>query len=99
MMRGWESVAAIFRGRVLDRELDDELAAHVEMATADFQAQGMSEGEARRAALAALGGMAGARETHREARRLPFMETLLQRTFGTGCGRSGGTRGWRCSRC
>ena len=78
MMRGWESVAAIFRGRVLDRELDDELAAHVEMATADFQAQGMSEGEARRAALAALGGMAGARETHREARGLPFMETLLQ---------------------
>ena len=78
MRRSWERLAAAFRGRELDRDLDEEMAAHVEMATADFQAQGMSAREARRAALAALGGMAAARETHREARGLAFMETLLQ---------------------
>ncbi len=78
MRRLWERMAAVVRGRALDRKLDEEMAAHVEMATADFQARGMSEKDAPRAALAALGGLVVTRETHRDARGLPFMETLLQ---------------------
>lgn len=77
-MRIWDRVAAVFRGRAMDRELDEEMASHVELAAADFEARGMSGKEARRAALAALGGLQMTRETHREARGLPFMETLMQ---------------------
>lgn len=59
-----------------DRELDQELAAHVEMSTADHRREGLSEAEARRRALARLGGLEPARQLHREARGLPALDDL-----------------------
>ncbi|MBI2687953.1 MAG: ABC transporter permease [Acidobacteria bacterium] len=73
-----KKLLALFRRSNLDSELNEELDAHLEMAVADNQRKGMSTQEARRAALASLGGVAAARETHREARGLPPLETLLQ---------------------
>lgn len=77
-MELWRRARAVLRGRAMDQELDEEMASHVEMATEENRRRGMSEAEARRAALAALGGLAAARETHREARGIPLMETLWQ---------------------
>jgi putative ABC transport system permease protein len=71
-------LSSFFRKRELDREFDAELAAHLEMSIEDNLKQGMSAEEARRMAMIRLGGLDAARESHRESRGLPAMETILQ---------------------
>jgi predicted permease len=74
------------RGRVraflhkppLDADLDEELAAHLEMAIEDNLARGLSPREARRVALVSIGGIQQAREKHREARGLMTLDILGQ---------------------
>ena len=61
-------VHALFRSGPLDRRLDAELAAHIELATDDNIERGMTPAEARRAALVSLGGLQQARE--RNGRRV-----------------------------
>jgi len=61
-----------------DRELNDELQAHLEMLVEEKKRQGMSEAEARRAAAVHFGGIAQTEEAYRETRGLHFLETLLQ---------------------
>ena len=62
----------------LDRELDAEIASHVQLATEENLQRGLSPNEARRQALVRFGGPQQAKEQHREARSLPFLETLFQ---------------------
>ena len=62
----------------LDRELDDEMAEHLTMATEENVRNGMSPEEARRNALIRFGGIQQAREGHRESRGLPVLDELLQ---------------------
>ena len=69
---------AFVRKRDLDRELDEELAIHIEMATEDNLQRGMPLKEARRQALISFGALEAAKELHRDARGLPMVETLLQ---------------------
>ena len=69
---------AFVRKRDLDRELDEELAIHIEMATEDNVQRGMPLKEARRQALISFGALEAAKELHRDARGLPMVETLLQ---------------------
>src|SRR5215467_12832577 len=69
---------SFFRGPQLDRELDAEIASHVQLATEENLQRGLSPEEARRRALVRFGGPQQAKEQHREARSLPFLETLLQ---------------------
>ena len=76
--RAWERFLALFRRARLDRDLDTEIASHLDAAVADNLARGMEPGEARRQALVRFGGMASAREQHREARGLPALEVLGQ---------------------
>src|SRR5271170_3560673 len=64
--------AALFRGRKLDEELDEELRAHIELAAEEKQKRGMSEAEARQAALREFGGVTQAKEDYRLRRGLPF---------------------------
>jgi predicted permease len=71
-------VAAFFRKDRLDRDFDDELAAHVAMATDDNRRRGLEPEEARRQALVKLGGLDAARELNRDTRGLPFLDTTLQ---------------------
>lgn len=78
MKRLLMSLLAVLRGRSMDRELDEELASHLELAAAENRRNGMSSEDARRAATASLGGVAPAREAHRDARGLPLLETLWQ---------------------
>ena len=51
--------AAIFRRRRLDADLDEELQAHIGLATEENLKRGMSEAEARRVALRDFGGVDG----------------------------------------
>jgi predicted permease len=67
----------LFRKEELDRDLSDELVAHLEMHIADNVRAGMSREEARRAALLKLGGMEQTKESIRDRRGFPFLETLL----------------------
>ena len=69
---------SFFRREPLDRELDEELASHVEMAVDENVARGMTRDEARRQALIRLGGVQQAREQQREARELPGLDVLMQ---------------------
>jgi predicted permease len=69
---------SFFRRAPLDRDLDAEMAAHLELAIEENMRHGMLAAEARRHALIHFGGPQQARERHREARGVPALETLLQ---------------------
>ena len=71
-------VRSFFRKGRLDRELDAELASHLDMAIEDNLRRGLSPDEARRQALVRFGTAAGAGELHREARGLPALDSFLQ---------------------
>ncbi len=77
-MSVFNKLAAVFRKRDLDQELDAELAAHLEMATEELLQSGLSPAEARRQARVKLGGLEQAKEAHREARGIPGLEKLWQ---------------------
>jgi putative ABC transport system permease protein len=74
----WSRVRSHCRGAALDRDMDDELASHLEMATDDLEQQGLPRAEARRIAQVRLGGVETTRQLHREARGLPALENLAQ---------------------
>ena len=69
---------SVFRDEQLDRDLDAEMSAHLELAVEENRRRGLPLAEARRQALLRFGGAQQAKEQHREARSLPFLETLLQ---------------------
>ena len=71
-------VRGIFRSRALDDDFDREVAAHLEMLTADNIRRGMTPDEARRAAVLRFGGPAQIKEQQHDDRGLPFIETTLQ---------------------
>ena len=68
--------ASFFRRQRLDDDLDEELRSHIQLATEENQQRGMSEQEARTAALRAFGGVTQTRESYRAQRGLPFLEVL-----------------------
>jgi putative ABC transport system permease protein len=59
---------AIARGRVADRELDEEIRFHLEQEIIKNERLGMTPEEARRRALRDFGGVAVTREEHRDTR-------------------------------
>ena len=73
-------IRAIFFGQRLDRELDDEMASHVDRLTERFQAEGFEAGEARRRALLRFGGVQQLREEARDARGLSVLRDLGERS-------------------
>jgi putative ABC transport system permease protein len=74
----FQRIRAVFGHAQLDRDLEEEMAAHLEFAVEENVRRGMSASEARRRALIDFGGATQARELHREARGLPLLETLFQ---------------------
>ena len=69
---------SLFRSKELDARLDEELSAHVELATAEHVRRGMSADEARTAALREFGGVTQARERYRVQRGLPWVEQMTR---------------------
>ena len=74
----FQRLRSLFRKEQLDRDLSDELAAHLEMHIADNRRSGMSPEEARRRALMQLGGLEQTKESMRDRRGLPLLETVWQ---------------------
>ena len=71
-------LAALFRRRRLEGDLDEELRSHLEMAVERNLRKGMSAEDARREALRSFGGVEQAKENYRDQRGLPVIETTLQ---------------------
>ena len=92
VLRAWNRLMAVFRRVPIDNDLDAEIAAHLEAATEENLRQGMALEEARRRALVRFGGIAQAREQHREARGLPALDVYLH----CGPGAGPGSRRERC---
>jgi predicted permease len=73
-----EKVLSSLRKKELDRDLDAEVAAHLDLATEEYVRQGMPAHEARRKAVIRLGGLEQTKEEQRDARGLPAMESMMQ---------------------
>jgi hypothetical protein len=71
-------LAGLVRRRQLDRDLDDEIRFHLEMAVEENVRRGMSPEEARLAARRSFGGVAETAEIYRERRGLPIVESFVQ---------------------
>jgi predicted permease len=72
-----ERLRSLFsRGR-RDRELDEELAFHLEMATQENLRRGLTPEEARRQAYLRLGGVAQVREATRDARGIRWFDDFV----------------------
>ncbi|PYV87464.1 MAG: permease [Acidobacteria bacterium] len=69
---------AFWRRQSLDRELDAEMTAHLELAIEENLRRGLSAEDARREALVRFGGVEQAKEQHREVRGLPVLDVLVQ---------------------
>ena len=72
----WSRIAGFIRPGAGEQDFDDELESHIALHTDDNIRAGMAPDEARRHALAKLGGVAGAREAHRDRRGLPSLEAV-----------------------
>jgi predicted permease len=62
----------------LDRDLDEELRAHLDMLVEENLRRGMTAEEARRAARRSFGGVIQTKEAYRDQRGVPVVETLVQ---------------------
>jgi putative ABC transport system permease protein len=71
-------IRALFNRRVQDAELDEEMRAHIDLATEENLRKGMSAAESRAAALRAFGGVTQTREQYRVERGLPRIEEILR---------------------
>jgi hypothetical protein len=69
--------AALFPGRV-ERELEEEIAAHIELQERKLRQSGLSAQEARRQARLQFGGIGAVKESCRDERRIGFLEIARQ---------------------
>jgi len=77
-------IGSLLKNMMLDRverDLDDELRAYVEMAADEKRGTGLSDEDARRAALIELGGVEQVRESVRDARTGAVVEQFRQDLF------------------
>ena len=79
ILRRWlASVQTRQHATAAEREIDDELRTHLEMAVEENVGQGMSEQAAAHAARRALGVPTSIKEARRQADNLYWLDTLLQ---------------------
>jgi putative ABC transport system permease protein len=77
MLRAWGSrLWSTLRRRRRDRELEEELRLHLELATDEARRQGYSPDDARRAARRRAGSIPQAMDALRDQRGLPWLEDL-----------------------
>ena len=62
----------------LDADLDAELRSHVQLLMEENIRRGMTLDEARKAGRREFGGVEQVRESYREQRGLPFLDTMWQ---------------------
>src|SRR5438067_809501 len=69
---------SLFRRRRLDRELTEEVAAHLAMQEAEFRHAGLDPEAARLKSLREFGGVSQTQEAYRERRGVPWVETTMK---------------------
>jgi len=69
---------AILSRRRQDADLEDELRAHIDLATAENIQRGMTPDAARTTALRAFGGVAQARDSYRAQRGFPTLQQFIR---------------------
>ncbi|HEY3744123.1 MAG TPA: ABC transporter permease [Bryobacteraceae bacterium] len=74
----WNRARAMFRKSEWDRDIDEELAAHIDLLAEDNRRRGMNAADAVRAARVAVGNLELNKEVHRDSRGLPMIDTLMQ---------------------
>ncbi len=74
----WARLRALAGRRRLERDIDEELRFHLEKREADYASNGLTSGEARRAARLRFGNALSAREDAREAWTFRALETIAQ---------------------
>lgn len=74
----WSRLRALGGAWHTDGDLNDELAAHLELAEAENRARGMSPEDAHREALRVFGGLTQTREAYRMQRGFPLVEQLVR---------------------
>jgi len=74
----WMRIRGLYQNRQADNDFAAELESHVTMDTENGVRAGLSEEEARRQALLRLGGAEQVRQTYRERRTLPWIESLVR---------------------
>ncbi len=78
-LRAWVwRVAGLFNGARSDRDLADEIEAHLRMHADDHERAGLSPEEARRQAVLAFGGLQQVTEQYRDRRSVPIVAATLQ---------------------
>jgi predicted permease len=70
--------AALLQRRGLDADLDEELRAHIDLATAENVQRGMSPANARTEALRVFGGVTQIKEHYRTQRGMPLLQQFLR---------------------
>jgi putative ABC transport system permease protein len=71
-------LTAVARSRELDRDMDDEMASHLDEAADEYVRRGLSREDARRAAARDFGGITRVKELHRELRSFTWPDNLRQ---------------------
>jgi macrolide transport system ATP-binding/permease protein len=71
-------VSALFRNRRLEVELDEEVRSHIDMLVDENIRKGMSPRQARLAANRSFGSLDNTKETYRDQRSLPFVESVFR---------------------
>ena len=80
LRRIWQRFLGVFAGGRRERELADEIESHLRMQIEDNLRRGLPPAEARREALLKFGGVESAKESYRDQRGLPVIETLIKDT-------------------
>lgn len=73
-------LANVFRSERLNHDLDDEIRFHLDARAAEFRRRGMTPAEAARAARRRLGNESLARETSRDVKLLPWLDSIVRDT-------------------
>ena len=77
-LKGWLTrMRALLHAERANHELDEEILFHLEQETAKLERGGLSPDEARRRAMLAFGGVAQAREAHRDVRVVRWLADLI----------------------
>jgi putative ABC transport system permease protein len=74
----WCRLRGLIRRGSLERDLETELQFHLQMETSENLRSGMTDAEARSAALRRFGGVARTKEIYRETHTLPSIQLLWQ---------------------
>src|SRR5215471_2549775 len=78
MRRFLAQIANLFRGRAAECEMSREIESHLALLAENFRARGLPPLEAKLAAQRSYGGVEQAKELHREARSLVWLEHMAK---------------------